>query len=92
MAVQKYLSTQYASHPKYPNLNPAEPPIVDFQSRNQSLKPDLPSFHKLNPKKSMLALKITVPQRGPSSSEEVCLVGTAVLLSSMLSTPSGCIS
>lgn len=26
MAVQKYLSTEYARHPKYPNLNPAEEP------------------------------------------------------------------
>lgn len=63
MAVQKYLSTRYACHPKYPNLNPVEPPVVDFQSRNQSLTPELPSFHKLNSEKSMLALEITPLRR-----------------------------
>lgn len=85
------ISTQYASRPKYPKLNLVEASIINFQGGSQGSEQELPSFHTLTLKESNACPEVGIPVEGTGPLMEVCLE-TTVLLSSMLSTPSGCVS
>lgn len=85
------ISTQYAGCPKYPKLNLVEASVINFQGGSQGSELELPSFHTLTLKESNACPEVGISVERIRPLMEVCL-GTTVLLSSVLSIPSGCVS